>query len=140
MTRNVEEQMSEGTATKMNPAKTLAKGQIRAERVFAHIDRYAAWLSAILLFLFLVSGFGMTKPDFVSRATAGLITWRVAYDMHSLLYIPLMITFTVHTFTGLRRALARRTKRRRKSAWVAASLGTAVLAYLLILAFAPTGF
>ena len=132
--------MTEGAATRKNPAKTLAKGQFRMERIFVHIDRYAAWLSAILLFLFLVSGYGMTKPDFVSRATAGLITWRVAYDMHNLLIIPIIITFTLHTFSGLRRALARRTKHRRRSAWGAFILGAAFLGYLLMLALAPTGF
>ncbi|TFH07951.1 MAG: hypothetical protein E4H08_08665 [Candidatus Atribacteria bacterium] len=68
------------------------------------------------------------------------MTWRVAYDMHNLLIIPIIITFILHTFTGLRRALARRTKRRRGSAWVAAGAGAAVLAYLLVLALAPTGF
>ncbi|MBE0636444.1 hypothetical protein IH601_10655 [Candidatus Bipolaricaulota bacterium] len=132
--------MTEETAIKKDPKKTLAKGQYRAERVFARIDRYAAWLSALLLFLFIVSGYGMTKPDFVYQATARLMTWRVAYDMHNLLIIPIIITFILHTFTGLRRALARRTKRRRGSAWVAAGAGAAVLAYLLVLALAPTGF
>ncbi|TFH07265.1 MAG: hypothetical protein E4H08_09770, partial [Candidatus Atribacteria bacterium] len=97
--------MTEETAIKKDPKKTLAKGQYRAERVFARIDRYAAWLSALLLFLFIVSGYGMTKPDFVYQATARLMTWRVAYDMHNLLIIPIIITFILHTFTGLRRAL-----------------------------------
>jgi len=131
--------MTEGAAIKTNSAKTLAKGQHRAERAFAKLDRYAAWLSAVLLLLFFVSGFGMTKPALVNQLTGGLITWRVAYDLHNLLHIPLMVTFTVHTFTGVRRALLRRTKRRRLTAWVAAGLGVAVLAFLLTLALSPTG-
>ena len=131
--------MTEGAAIKMDPAKTLARGQHRAERAFAQLDRYAAWLSAILLFLFFISGFGMTKPELVSRLTGGLITWRVAYDLHNLLHIPLMVTFTIHTFTGIRRVLLRRTKSRRSTAWVAAGLGVLVLAFLLTLALSPTG-
>lgn len=131
--------MTEHAATKTKPAKAVTKGQHRVERVFAKVDRYAAWLSAVLLLLFFVSGFGMTKPALVNRLTGGLITWRVAYDLHNLLHIPLMVTFTVHTFTGVRRALLRRTKQRRTTAWIAAGLGVAVLAFLLTLALSPTG-
>ena len=132
--------MNEGSTTKMNPAKTLAKGHHRAERAFARIDRYAAWLSALLLFLFFVSGFGMTKPDLVHRMTGGLMTWRVAYDLHNSLFIPLMSVFIIHTFTGVRRAMLRKTtKSRRGAAWVAGGLGSIVPAYLLFLALSPSG-
>jgi len=131
--------MTEGAASKTNSVKVVAKGQHRAERAFAKLDRYAAWLSAVLLLLFFVSGFGMTKPALVNQLTGGLITWRVAYDLHNLLHIPLMVTFTVHTFTGVRRALLRRTKQRRTTAWIAAGLGVVVLAFLLTLALSPAG-
>ena len=131
--------MTEGTAIKMNPAKTLAKGQSLAERAFSRIDRYVAWLSALLLFLFFVSGFGMTKPDLVGSLTGGVVNWRVAYDMHRVLQIPLMLAFTFHTFAGLRRVLLRRTQRRRMTAWIAAGVGVVVLTFLLILALSPTG-
>jgi len=131
--------MTESTNMK-DPEMTLAKSRFRTERVFAQIDRTAAWLSALLLFLFIVSGYGMTKPDFVNQATGGLITWRVAYDMHNLLILPIILTFIVHTITGLRRALARRTKQRRKSAWIAVGAGVVVLTFLLVLVLAPTGF
>ena len=59
--------------------------------------------------------------------------------MHNALHIPLMLTFIVHTFTGIRRVLLRRTKSRRVTAWVAAGLGALVLAFLLTLALSPTG-
>ena len=132
--------MSERAAVKKDPAKTLAKGRNLAERAFVRIDRYVAWSSALLLFLFFVSGFGMTKPDLVGSLTGGLVSWRVAYDMHHALQIPLMLAFTFHTFTGLRRVLLRRTQRRRMTAWIAAGVGVVVLTFLLILALSPTGF
>ncbi len=131
---------TELVVARIDPAKTLAKGRHPVERVLAVVDRYAAYLSAILLFLFMLSGFGMTKADFVSNATGGLITWRVSYDMHNLLDIPLMVAFTFHTFTGIRRALLRRTKHRRRTAWIAAGMGVVVLGFMLMLVFAPTGF
>jgi hypothetical protein len=42
--------MTEGTAIKTDSSKTLGKGQHRAERAFAQLDRYVAWASALLLF------------------------------------------------------------------------------------------
>ena len=113
---------------------------MRGERLFSIIDRYAAWFSALLLFLFLVSGFGMTKPALVDQWTAGVITWRVAYDMHNVLYYPLIFVFTLHTFFGLRRATLRRTRSKRVATWLAVILGGIVLAFLLNLAFAPAAF
>jgi cytochrome b subunit of formate dehydrogenase len=112
----------------------------RKERIFLWIDRSAAWFSAGLVFLYFLSGFGMTKPDFVHQVTGGLITWRVSYDMHNVLEIPLIVVFLFHTFMGVRRTLLRRTKHRRTAAWTALSAGTLMLGFLLVLALGPTGF
>ena len=131
----------------MNEQATAANGPSRArpavggslERMLVRLDRYAAWSSAALLFLYFVSGFGMTKPDLVRSMTGGLISWRVAYDMHNVLHIPLVVVFTFHTFTGVRRALHRATRRRRLAVWTAAGFGLVVLGYLLTLALYRTG-
>ena len=131
--------MNEQTMTAARPASRASVARRSVERVLARIDRYAAWLSALLLFLYFVSGFGMTKPDLVPRMTAGIISWRVAYDMHNVLHIPLLIMFTFHTFSGLRRALARTTRRSRLAAWIAGGFGLVVLAYLLTLALRTSG-
>jgi cytochrome b subunit of formate dehydrogenase len=135
----MEETMNEQTTTGARLASRPSATRRSIERALARIDRYAAWLSAILLFLYFVSGFGMTKPDLVPRMTGGLVSWRVAYDMHNVLHIPLLVVFTFHTFTGLRRALARATRRSRLAAWVAAGLALAILGYLLTLALSKSG-
>ena len=131
--------MNEQVVTTARPARRASTVRRSVERVLARIDRYTAWLSAILLFLYFVSGFGMTKPDLVPSMTGGLVSWRVAYDMHNVLHIPLLVVFTFHTFTGVRRALARTTRRSRLAAGIAAGLGLAVLGYLLTLALYKTG-
>jgi cytochrome b subunit of formate dehydrogenase len=132
------ERMNERTTAADGPSRTFStRGSL--ERVLVRVDRYAAWLSAILLFLYFVSGYGMTKPDLVPFMTGGLISWRVAYDMHNVLHIPLLIVFTFHTFTGVRRALLRATRRRRLTAWMAAGLGLIVLGYLLTLSLYQSG-
>jgi cytochrome b subunit of formate dehydrogenase len=135
----MEDRMNEQTMLAGRPASRTSVARRSVERVLARIDRYAAWFSAILLFLYFVSGFGMTKPDLVPLMTGGLVSWRVAYDMHNVLHIPLLIVFTFHTFTGLRRALTRTTRRSRPAAWIAVGLGLIVLGYLLALALYQSG-
>ena len=115
------------------PMNSGSSRRISAERALLWVDRGAAWLSAVLLLLYLISGFGMTKPLLVERATGGIITWRVAYDMHNLLHIPLIIGFTLHTFIGLRRAITRVTRKRRLAIAVALIAGAGILSYLLLL-------
>ena len=137
--RGVEKTMNGQTMTTARPASRTSVARRSAEWVLTRVDRYAAWFSALLLFLYFVSGFGMTKPDLIPRMTGGLISWRVAYDMHNTLHIPLLVVFTFHTFTGLRRALTRTTRRRGPAAWIAAGLGLIVLGYLLTLALYRSG-
>jgi len=124
-------------------AETPARRRASARRVLARtqvgLDRVASWGSALLLFLFFVSGFGMTKPDLVSSMTGGLVSWRVAYDMHNALHVPLLVAFTFHTFTGLQRALVRTTRRRRLAALLAGGIGLVVAGYLLTLILHESG-
>ena len=134
-----EERLSDTPMTGTSLTGTAASGRRPVERFLAILDRYAAWFSALLLFLFFLSGFGMTKPDLVSSMTGGLISWRVAYDMHNVLHIPLLVVFTFHTFTGLRRAILRSTRRRGLALGVAIFLGLAVFGYLLTLSLYNTG-
>ena len=84
-------------------------------------------------------GFGTTKLDLVSRMTEGLVSWRVAYDMHSVLHVPLLVAFTSHTFADLRCALARTTRRSRLAAWLGAELGLIILGCLLRPALSRSG-
>jgi len=107
--------------------------RISVERWLSRLDRLAAWLSAALLLLYLVSGFGMTKPILIERMTGGLINWRVAYDLHNGLHVPLIIGFTLHTFMGLRRSMIRLTKRKALAGAVAVTTAGLVLAFLLTL-------
>ena len=116
-----------------NTSTSVTSRRITVERSLLWVDRSAAWLSALLLVLYVVSGFGMTKPLLVESMTGGLITWRVAYDMHNLLHIPLIVGFTIHTFMGLRRAVLRVTRKRHLAAGLAMGFALVVLGFLLTL-------
>ena len=120
----------------MKTAFRRAIGKLRAERLLIRIDRLAAWGSALLLILYVISGFGLTRPARVTDLTGGLVAPRLAFTLHNNLVIPLLILFAFHTFMGLRRALMRTARRKHVAGWVAVATGTVVVAYLALLAFA----
>jgi hypothetical protein len=120
--------------------KTVNDGAVRRplriEWLLSRLDNVAAWLSAAVLFLYIVSGYGLTRPESIVRLTGGIMTPDLAYTMHNGLYVPLLVVFVFHTFTGLRRALIRTTKRKVVAGWIAVVAGTLALAYLALLGWA----
>ncbi len=107
--------------------------RIRLERLLARIDHAAAWASALILVLYIVSGYGMTRGAQAQALTGGLITPTRAFLLHNNLYIPLLVTFAFHTVMGLRRAMIRATRKKLVAGWVAAGAGALALAYFLVL-------
>ncbi len=117
--------MTEETLTKNRP--------VRLEGILARVDRVAAWTSALILVLYIVSGYGITRADETRALTGGLMTLERAFTLHNNLYIPLLVTFAFHTVMGLRRALIRTTRKKLVAGWVAAAVGALALVYFLVL-------
>lgn len=109
------------------------RGKIRWERLFSRLDHVAAWISALILVLYIVSGYGLTRADSTQALTGGLMNQGRAYALHNNLYIPLLITFAFHTFMGVRRALIRTTRKKLVAGWVTAGAGALALVYFLVL-------
>jgi cytochrome b subunit of formate dehydrogenase len=109
---------------------------LRVEWLLSRLDNVAAWLSAAVLFLYVVSGYGLTRPESIVRLTGGIMTPDLAYTIHNGLYIPLLVVFVFHTFMGLRRALIRTTRRKLVAGWITAGVGSLALAYLALLGWA----
>jgi hypothetical protein len=109
------------------------RAPIRLEWMLARLDHAAAWASALILVLYIVSGYGMTRADQAQALTGGLMSPGRAYILHNHLYIPLLVTFAFHTIMGLRRVLIRTTRKKLIAGWVAASAGALALGYLLLL-------
>ena len=109
---------------------------IRLEWLLSRLDNVTAWLSAAVLFLYIVSGYGLTRPESIVRLTGGIMTPGLAYAIHNNLYLPLLVVFVFHTVMGLRRALLRATRRKLIAGWIAAGAGGLALAYLALLGWA----
>jgi succinate dehydrogenase/fumarate reductase cytochrome b subunit len=110
--------------------------RFRLERVLSFFDRLAAWGSAAVLVLYVVSGFGLTRAKHVASLTGGVLNLRFAFTLHNNLYIPLLVFFGFHTFMGLRRALIRTTRQKSLAGWVAVGAGAVVVTYLAVLGLA----
>ena len=110
-----------------------SRTKIRGEWILARLDHVAAWLSALILILYIVSGYGMTRAETAQTMTGGWMTPSRAYLLHNSLFIPLLVTFAFHTVMGLRRTLIRATKKKLVAGWVAAGAGALALAYFLVL-------
>jgi cytochrome b subunit of formate dehydrogenase len=60
--------------------------------------KFVAWSLLVVIVIYVVSGFGMTKPSYVEPWTLGLITRSVGRTIHSNLLIPLIILTAVHIY------------------------------------------
>jgi hypothetical protein len=116
--------------------QSAVRRPLRIEWLLSRFDNVAAWLSAAVLFLYVMSGYGLTRPEPTVRLTAGIMTPDLAYAIHNHLYIPLLVVFVFHTVMGLRRALIRATRRKLVAGWITAGVGSLALAYLALLGWA----
>ena len=59
------------------------------------------WLLAVLVILYLVTGFGTTEFKAVETVTFGLLTKNLAFKIHNNLWVPLIILLGLHIFLSL---------------------------------------
>lgn len=59
------------------------------------------WLLAVLVILYLVTGFGITEFRTVEALTFGLLTKNVAFKIHNNPWIPFIILLGLHIFLSL---------------------------------------
>ncbi len=69
------------------------------------IKRIVHWLLAIVIVLYLITGFGITEFRTVEALTFGLLTKNLAFKTHNYLLIPFVILLILHILVS---ALARK--------------------------------
>ena len=62
------------------------------------IRKITHWLLLVVILLYLVSGFGITEFRVVETLTLGLLTKSLAFKMHDVLWLPLLILLVLHMF------------------------------------------
>jgi len=63
--------------------------------------RIIHWLLAVLVIIYLVTGFGITEFRTIETLTLGLLTKNLAFEIHNNLWIPFIILLGLHFFFSL---------------------------------------
>ena len=63
--------------------------------------RIIHWLLAVLVIIYLVTGFGITEFRTVETLTLGLLTKSLAFKIHNNLLIPFIVLLGLHVFLAL---------------------------------------
>ena len=56
------------------------------------------WLLLVVIIVYLISGFGISEFRTVEALTSGLLTKSLAFKMHDVLLIPLLVLLSLHIF------------------------------------------
>ena len=70
-------------------------------------NRMLVWPTAVLLIVFVFSGFGMTNPKLTNALTGGIFTGAFSMYLHVNLAAPVLMLLLIHALIGMRTALAR---------------------------------
>ena len=106
-------------------------------KYLVRIERLASWILAILLFLFLISGYGLVKPSLVKRLSMGVLTWERCYAIHKNLDLPLIVCFVAHISRCLGKTLLKLYPKQRTLVWtISMMLSFILLMFLLTLCLA----
>lgn len=65
------------------------------------IKRIVRWLLITAIFLYVLSGFGITEFRIVEPLTFGLLTKPLAFQLHDYLFIPFAILLALHIIFAL---------------------------------------
>jgi thiosulfate reductase cytochrome b subunit len=62
------------------------------------IKKTIAYLSLVIIALYLITGYGMTKSETIGKLTFGLLDRSLSHTIHFNLVIPLIILLLAHIF------------------------------------------
>ena len=61
-----------------------------------NLRKVVGWLLLVLALLLVITGFGITDYRTVEAATFGLLPKALAFQLHTLLWIPFLIVLAIH--------------------------------------------
>ena len=71
------------------------------------INRIVVWVLLALMIIYIITGYGLTKPNLIYLLTGGIIDYRVAIFLHNTLDVPLFIFLFVHVVIEIKFSLMR---------------------------------
>jgi succinate dehydrogenase/fumarate reductase cytochrome b subunit len=77
------------------------------ERYLVKFGRFCAWSLIVFIFLYFISGWGVTRSGAVYNLTGGLLNRQTSFWLHDILTLPMAFAFLCHTLIAIRYALIR---------------------------------
>lgn len=66
------------------------------------LRRIIRWLLAIIIAMYIISGFGITEFRVVESLTFGLLTKVLSFQVHEYLWLPLVVLLALHIYLSFR--------------------------------------
>ncbi|MBW2971447.1 hypothetical protein KY359_00275 [Candidatus Woesearchaeota archaeon] len=77
------------------------------EHFVRKLGRFCAWAIIVLMFIYFISGWGMTKSSMIYNLTGGLLDRGASARLHNYLILPMAFAFLCHTLVAIRFAMIR---------------------------------
>ncbi len=81
------------------------------------VERIIHWLLALVVIIYLVSGFGITEFRTVESLTFGVLTKSLAFKIHNALTIPIIILVILHICLSPIMKLSPKLKKRKQGSF-----------------------
>lgn len=66
------------------------------------MNRAIVWVLLFFMIMLVITGYGLTKPNLIYSLTGGLIDYWVAFNLHTLLDVPLLILLLIHVIIEIK--------------------------------------
>jgi len=70
-------------------------------------NRLIVWILLPLMIVFIVTGYGLTKPNTIHSLTGGVLNYKTALYLHTLLDVPLLFLLAIHVIIEIKFSLMR---------------------------------
>ena len=84
----------------MSPRKTLNYYLMKTNRLIV-------WILLPLMIVFILTGYGLTKPNTIRSLTGGVLNYKTALYLHTLLDVPLFFLLAIHVIIEIKFSLMR---------------------------------
>ena len=70
-------------------------------------NRLVVWILLFYMVMFIVTGYGLSKPETVYTFTGGLLNYNFSLSFHTLMVVPLSILLLIHVIIEVKFSLMR---------------------------------
>jgi hypothetical protein len=66
------------------------------------VNRVVVWVLLLFMILLIMTGYGLTKPTLIHSLTGGILNYQIAFYLHTLLDVPLLVLLLLHVIIEIK--------------------------------------